>query len=75
MTPAQNQNDRILRPPEAAEKLGCCRRTLYRWIQAGILQKPILVGVAATGWRESDLNAFLTERERETRKNAGEGAQ
>lgn len=63
MTTTQKQNDRILRPPEAAEKLGCCRRTLYRWIQAGILQKPILVGIAATGWRESYLDAFLAARE------------
>lgn len=57
------KNDRILRPPEAAEKLGCCRRTLYRWINAGILQKPILVGLARTGWRESYLNSFIAERE------------
>lgn len=55
--------DRILRPRQAAEKLGCCRRTLYRWIEAGILQKPIHVGLAHTGWRESDLDAFLAERE------------
>lgn len=73
MTLTQNRKDRILRPSETAEKLGCCRRTLYRWIKAGILQKPILVGIAATGWRESYLEAFLAEREQVAGQVAGEG--
>jgi prophage regulatory protein len=58
-----NQTDRILRPREAAAKLGCDRSTLYRWVKAGILKKAIRVGIESTGWRESDLDAFLAERE------------
>jgi prophage regulatory protein len=63
MLTQQAKIDCILRPSEAARKLGCARSTLYRWVNAGALKQPIPVGGKASGWRESDLEAFLVERE------------
>lgn len=63
MLTQQTKTDCILRPAEAARKLGCARSTLYRWVSAGALKQPIPVGGKASGWRESDLDAFLVGRE------------
>jgi len=55
--------DRVLRPREAARKLGICRATLYNLIAAGLLEKPQLVGVKrGVGWRESTLDRYLERR-------------
>ncbi len=56
-------SDRILRPAQLAEKLGCTRTSLYKWINAGILPKPIRIGHASVGWRESVIEAWLTTRD------------
>jgi prophage regulatory protein len=56
-------SDRILRPAQLAEKLGCTRTSLYKWMDAGILPKPIRLGHASVGWRESVIEAWLTARE------------
>lgn len=62
MNTSSTNTDRVLRPKLAAEKLGCSRKTLYDWIAAGILPRPIRVGRAAVGWRESDLDRWLAGR-------------
>lgn len=63
MLTQQGKIDCILRPAEAARKLGCARSTLYRWVNAGVLQRPVSVGERTSGWRESVLDAFLAMRE------------
>jgi prophage regulatory protein len=51
--------DRILRPREAAQMLGICRITLWKWTRDGIFPPPIKIGPAAIGWRLSTLNLYL----------------
>ena len=55
--------DEIIRPTEAARRLGIARTTLYGLISAGLLPKPIPVSIRAVGWRESTLIAYLNRRE------------
>jgi prophage regulatory protein len=57
-------DDRIIRVNEAMTKTGAgCRATLYNWVKAGLLPKPIKIGPRASGWRESTLNAYIASRE------------
>jgi predicted DNA-binding transcriptional regulator AlpA len=56
--------DRIARPQEAALILGYkSRQSLYDLVSAGLLERPIKIGLRASGWRVSTLNAFLARRE------------
>ncbi|WP_430886864.1 helix-turn-helix transcriptional regulator [Guyparkeria hydrothermalis] len=58
------QSNVILRPREAWQYLGISRSSLYRYVDTGLLPKPIRLGPQTTGWRLSTLEAFLDERER-----------
>lgn len=59
------QDRAIIRPREAAEYLGIGRSTLYRYVDAGVLPRPIKIGPQVTGWRLSVLDDFLHQRERD----------
>ena len=61
--PAPLSPDPILSPKRVAEKLGCSRESLYRWIKAGILPRPIRIGHLSTGWKTSTIEAWLSQRE------------
>ena len=54
--------DRILRPAEAATKLGVGRTTLFRLTKRGLLPPAIKITDKAVGWRQSTLDAFLNKR-------------
>jgi prophage regulatory protein len=51
--------DRIFKAPEAAEKIGVSRASLYRFVKLGLLPRPRKTGLRASGWLESELDAFL----------------
>lgn len=55
--------DPVLRPARAAEYLGVHRTTLYLWVRQGALVAPIQLGERAVGWRQSQLDAFLSARQ------------
>lgn len=57
------QDRAIIRPREAAEYLGIGRSTLYRYIDAGLLPRPIKIGPQVTGWRLSTLDQFIAGRQ------------
>ena len=59
------QDRAIIRPREAAEYLGIGRSTLYRYVNEGVLPRPIKIGPQVTGWRLSVLDDFLRQRENE----------
>ncbi|MFL9899250.1 MULTISPECIES: helix-turn-helix transcriptional regulator [Paraburkholderia] len=55
--------DRIVRVDEVAAILGISKPTVIRWVERGVLQKPIKIGPRAVGWRESDIEAYIASRE------------
>jgi len=58
-------NDRVLRPRQAAAKLGLGKSRLYELVKDGVLPRPIrITGERAVGFLESELNAFLASRKR-----------
>lgn len=66
--PTAPSNDRILRPAQAAAKLGMKSRSpLYALVRAGRLPPPIKLSSRVVGWRESTLNEFIDACERASR--------
>jgi prophage regulatory protein len=67
MRPDDKTLSRIVRPSEAARLLGISRATLYRWERAGRLATRVILGPGVSGWRESDLAAFIDSSPRGAR--------
>ena len=66
--PTAPSNDRIMRPEQAAAKLGIKSRSpLYALVRAGRLPPPIKLSSRVVGWRESTLNEFIDACERASR--------
>ena len=54
---------KILRPAEVENILGISHSTLYRWIDAGHLPKPLELGPNTVGWRYQVIADFLSAKE------------
>jgi prophage regulatory protein len=54
--------DRIIRLPALKERVPVATSTIYDWIAKGEFPRPISLGARAVGWRESDIDEWLTER-------------
>jgi prophage regulatory protein len=48
--------------PEVTSKTGLRRARIYRLVAAGRFQRPIKLGVPASGWLEHEIDAWLEER-------------
>jgi len=57
----------LLRRPEVTRRTGLSRSTLYVWMARGAFPKPIKLGIRSIAWRESDIEDWINERERESR--------
>lgn len=55
--------DRVIRKPELLRITGVSIATIYRWIGEGNFPAPVKLGPNSTGWRESDVRAWLDSRE------------
>lgn len=53
------KGDSILRLPEVEKRTGLRRASIYRRAAAGTFPKPVRIGPNATGWIESEIDAFL----------------
>lgn len=63
----QNSNPtKILRMKQVAERCGVCRALIYRYIRAGKFPASVRLGERAVGWRESDVEAWLSSRQSNT---------
>jgi prophage regulatory protein len=58
--------DRILRTPQVIEICGVGRSTIYDWIAQGAFPKPIKLGASAIGWRASDVQSWIDDRDGKT---------
>ena len=54
--------DQVMRMKDVVKKIGLCRATIYSMISRGEFPRPIRIGERATGWRESELEAWLARR-------------
>jgi prophage regulatory protein len=61
--------DRALRLPATLDKVGVGKTSWYAAIAAGRAPRPIRLGLRATAWLESELDAYLELRASE--RNAG----
>ena len=53
------QLDRVLRLPEVEETVGQKKSQIYRLIRAGQFPLPVKLGKRASGWRASEIAAYL----------------
>lgn len=60
--PESCKMDQVMRMKDVVKKIGLCRATIYAMISRGEFPRPIRIGERATGWRESELEAWLASR-------------
>lgn len=53
---------RVLRLPEVEKKVGLRHSAIYKWMKLGRFPKPVSMGVAAKGWIEAEIDAFIEAR-------------
>jgi prophage regulatory protein len=58
---------RLLRLPEVRTRTGLSRSSVYRLVAAGTFPKPVKVSTATTTWIESEVDAWIVEKIRESR--------
>ncbi len=54
----------ILRLPEAKARTGLSRSTIYLRMSEGAFPEPIALGVRRVGWIESEIDAWIAQRDR-----------
>jgi prophage regulatory protein len=64
---ADPEQTRILRKPAVLERIGVSGTTLWRLERAGKFPRSIRLSVGAVGWRESDIERWIVEREAASR--------
>ena len=58
----------ILRLPAVKARCGLARSTIYLRIAEGTFPKPVKLGARASGWVESELEAWLFRQIEQSRK-------
>ncbi|WP_443969605.1 helix-turn-helix transcriptional regulator [Sphingobium sp. CR28] len=56
--------DRILRIGEVTAKVGLSKSTIYAALKNNAFPRPLRLGRRAVGWRQSDLNEWLENRQK-----------
>jgi prophage regulatory protein len=59
-----NMRDKVYRLPTTLNVTGLCRSSLYDQLKKGQFPEPVKLGKRAVGWRESDLDAWITSRQK-----------
>ncbi|WP_273163401.1 helix-turn-helix transcriptional regulator [Massilia timonae] len=52
-------NDRLLRLPQAKEKIGMATSTFWKCVKSGTLPSSVSLGPHSVAWRESELQAWI----------------
>lgn len=53
------QIDPVLRLPQVEAAIGQGKSQVYRLVKAGLLPQPLKLGKRASGWRSSDIAAYI----------------
>lgn len=67
-------NDRILRWTSVGPRVGICRSHVHQLVAQGKFPPPIKLGTRASGWLESEINAWIEQRTIESRTNDSDAA-
>jgi prophage regulatory protein len=54
--------EKFLRVGEVCSRIGVSRPTVYRFVAAGRIPPPVKIGIRASGFPESEINAFIAGR-------------
>ena len=71
MQSLSDNNARILRLPQVKAATGLSRSTIYAKVKAGEFPRYIALGVRSVGWLESEIQEWIDERVKASRKLAG----
>ncbi|WP_461159788.1 helix-turn-helix transcriptional regulator [Sphingobium sp. TomMM35A] len=52
-----------MRRPEVEAKIGLSRSTIYSAMAKGEFPRPLRIGRRAVGWRQSDIDEWLSRRD------------
>jgi prophage regulatory protein len=63
MQSASSLPTKILRRRAVVERVGLSSTTIWRLVRAGRFPAPVQLSAQAIGWREHDIEAWLTSRE------------
>lgn len=55
-------NDKIIRLPDVLAAVGLKKSAIYKKIKAGEFPAPIKLGAHASGWLESDVQAWIRKQ-------------
>lgn len=69
MASQQSTNNAVLRWPEVAKIVPISRSHAHALAAQGKFPKPIKLGPRASGWLESEINAWLADRVAQSRIN------
>lgn len=57
------EHDAILRVAQVQERTGLARSSIYYLIQRGEFPPPLKLGRRASGWRESEIEEWISSRQ------------
>lgn len=58
----EHSHSRILREPEVKARTGLSRVSRWRLVRSGQFPAPIQLGPNTIGWREDDIDAWISNR-------------
>ena len=61
----------VLRLPAVIQRTGLSRSSIYNYIREKRFPAPILLGIRSIGWIETDINAWIEQREAAAAKHGG----
>lgn len=67
MTSPPSRKESILRLADVKNRTGLSRSTIYLNISQGLFPRPINLGARSVGWLESEIDAWISARIRQSR--------
>ena len=62
VTPTPKKPGKLLRLPAVEERTGFKKSSVYAGVKAGTFPAPVRLSARAVGWREEDIDRWVSER-------------
>ncbi|WP_175908020.1 AlpA family phage regulatory protein [Burkholderia sp. BCC1640] len=66
--------NRVLRIIDVIEAVGVKKSTIYQWVKDGKFPVPLRLGTRSVGWRQSDVESWLSACEQDRSASNAEAA-